>query len=146
MKINNSLQILFFALTLSSILSCSSSRRFKGSGYGWELLGTQKVDFLRDKDEIIVNGSTRFTAVRFHVAERDIHISGLKIIFQNGDKLEPAIDENVGAGHDSRVIELDRDGRLINRLEFTYRTVGSILRGRAKIFIYGKRSGYDSRY
>ncbi|GAC1423172.1 MAG: hypothetical protein NVS1B13_08620 [Flavisolibacter sp.] len=146
MKFKKFLHILFFALTLSSFISCSSSRRFKGIGYGWELLGSQRVDFIRDKDEIIVNGTTRYTAVRFHVADRDVLISGLKIILQNGDKLEPAIEERVGAGQDSRVIQLDREGRLINKIEFTYRTVGSILKGRAKLLVYGKRSGYESRY
>ena len=146
MKIKKFISILFFVLTLTSFVSCTSSRKFKGNGYGWVLLGSQKVDFLRDKDEIIVNGTTRYTAVRFHVAYRDVLISGLKIVFQNGDKLEPAIEEKVDAGQNSRVIELDREGRLINRIEFTYRTVGSILKGRAKVFVYGKRSGYDSRY
>lgn len=142
---NNRLKLfIFFGLAIFMI-SCSSSRRSAGAQYGWDLLGTQKVDFVREKDEIVLQGNNRYTAIRFRVEDRDVHISGLAIYFQNGDKLEPAIDDNIGANQDSRIIEINSDGRIINRIEFKYRTVGSILKGRAKVLVYGKRYDYDNR-
>jgi hypothetical protein len=132
----------FFVLLLLSVTlfsSCYSSRRSLAVEEGWELLGENKVNFVRDKDELIVTSRSLFTEIRFRVEDREVRINDLKIHFQNGDKLEPAIDFVVPANQDSRIIELARDGRNISKIEFSYRTTGNVLRGRANVIIYGKR-------
>lgn len=127
-------------LLLSAILfSCGSSRRTVGVEEGWELLSERKVNFIRDKDEISVNSRNMFTDLRFKVEDHDIRINGLKIYFQNGDKLEPNIDEVITANQFSKIIELARDGRYIDKIEFNYRTTGSLLKGRANVLVFGKR-------
>lgn len=131
------LVLLLLSVTLFS--SCYSSRRSLAVEEGWELLGENKVNFVRDKDELIVTSRSLFTEIRFRVEDREVRIHDLKIHFQNGDKLEPAIDFVVPANQDSRVIELARDGRNISKIEFSYRTTGNILRGRANVILYGKR-------
>lgn len=131
---------LFFSILITSLIySCSSSRRTIGLKEGWDLLATRKVNFVRDKDEIPVNNRTPYTALRFQIEDRDVHISDLKIYFDNGDKLEPSINDDVRAGEQSRVIELSPDGRIIDHVEFKYRTVGNILKGRARILVFGRR-------
>lgn len=133
---------LFCLFTFFSVLlSCGSSRRTIAVEEGWELLAEQKVNFIRDKDVIDVTSRSTFTGLRFQVEDRDIRISDLKIQFDNGDKLEPAIDDVITAGQSSRFIELAREGRYIRTIEFKYRTTGSILKGRARVLVFGKR--YD---
>ncbi|MGE5518351.1 MAG: hypothetical protein ACM3VS_00395 [Candidatus Dadabacteria bacterium] len=119
--------------------SCSSSRRITGLEEGWEVLGERKVNFLNDKDVIDITNKSLYTALRFMVEDRDIRINELKIYFNNGDKLEPALDEEIPAGQSSRYIELGSEGRIIDRLEFKYRTVGNILKGRANVIVLGRR-------
>jgi hypothetical protein len=127
-------------------LSCGSSRRTLVVEEGWELLGQEKVNFVKDKDEVDVTSENKFTAIKFRVEDRDIHLNDLKIFFTNGDKLEPSLDENIGADQYSRVIEVGREGRMIDKIEFKYRTTGNILKGRANLIILGKKydpySGY----
>ena len=132
---------LFCLLTFSVLLlgSCGSSRRTVGIEEGWEVLAERKVNFVRDKDEIEIRNRNMFTAIRFRVEDRDVRINDLKIYFQNGDKLEPAIDETVSANQSSRIIELALDGRYIDKIEFKYRTTGTLLKGRATVLIIGKR-------
>lgn len=129
--------LLLLSVTLFS--SCYSTRRSLAVEEGWELLGENKVNFVRDKDELIVTSRNLFTEIRFRVEDREVRINDLKIHFLNGDKLEPAIDFVVPANQDSRIIELARDGRNISKIEFSYRTTGNILRGRANVIIYGNR-------
>ena len=132
----------FKAICIASIVllgSCHSSRRTVGIEEGWEIIGEQKVNFVRDKDKIVVNNRTLYTAMRFKVERKDIRISDLKIYFQNGDKLEPNIDEDIQAGQLSRVIELGREGRYIDYIEFKYRTIGSLLKGRANVLVLGRK-------
>jgi hypothetical protein len=130
------------ALLIASIIlftGCGSSRRTVAIEEGWELLSERKVNFVRDKDEIIVESRNLFTALQFKVEDRDVRLNDLKVYFENGDKLEPALDEVIPANQTSRIIELARDGRRIDRIEFKYRTTGNILEGRANVLVLGKR-------
>lgn len=127
-------------LTVLMMNSCSSSRRSIGVEEGWELLSEKKVNFVRDKDEIIIdNRRNQFTAIRFAVEDKEVRINDLKIFFDNGDKLEPSLDEMIQANQSSRVIELARDGRYIDKIEFKYRSTGNILEGRATVLVFAKR-------
>ncbi len=120
-------------------VSCYSTRRSLAIEDGWDLLGEEKVNFVRDKDEIDVRSRGVYTDIRFKVEDREVRINDLKIYFQNGDKLEPSIDFVIGANQESRIIELSKDGRNIDKIEFRYRTTGNILQGRANILVFGKR-------
>jgi hypothetical protein len=133
--------ILIFGVSILafSTVSCYSTRRSLAIEDGWDLLGEQKVNFVRDKDEIDVRSRGVYTDIRFRVEDREVRINDLKVYFQNGDKLEPAIDFVIGADQESRVIELSRDGRNIDKIEFKYRTTGNILQGRANVLVFGKR-------
>jgi len=131
------------ALVLLILVSCGSSRRTIAIEEGWELLGEQKVNFVRDKDEIDIKAGNRFTALRFRVEDRDVRLNDLHITFTNGDKLEPNVDVQIPAGQYSRDIQLSAEGRYIDKISFTYRTTGNLLKGRANVLVFGKR--YDPR-
>jgi hypothetical protein len=126
----------FAALVLSA---CGSSRRTFGLEEGWEILGERKVAFLRDKDVMEVTSRNLFTAIRFYVEDKDVRINELKVQFDNGDKMEPALDDVIKAGESSRVIQLAADGRRITAIEFKYRSMGSVLEGRASVVVTGRR-------
>lgn len=119
--------------------SCSSSRRSIPVEEGWDLLGEQKVDFVKETDVIDVHSSYRFTAIRFKVEKHEVRLSDLKIYYQNGDKLEPAMDDVLPADQYSREIELAQEGKFVNKIEFKYRTTGNIFKGRANVLVFGKR-------
>ncbi len=133
-----SISYLLFALILTSF-SCGSSRRALAVEEGWDLLGELKVNFGRDRDILEVRSSTRYTNIRFKVEEKEIKLNELKVVYRNGDKLEPTIDETIAADQFSRIIELGPEGKDIVRIEFKYRSTGSLLTGRANVLIFGKR-------
>jgi len=80
-----------------------------------------------------------YTAIRFKVENKDIHLKDLEVVYQNGDRLTPTIDDDIAAEQYSRVIELGPEGKMIRSVEFNYRSKGSILKSRAKILVFGKR-------
>lgn len=131
-------------LLISFIVSCGSSRRAIAIEEGWDLISEQKVNFVRDKDVITVNSRNLYTDLRFRVEDREVRINELKIFFPNGDKLEPRIDEVIQPDQYSRIIEITRDGRAIDHIEFKYRTTGNLLKGRANVLVFGRR--YDARW
>lgn len=142
MKVFTSLKnmFLFAALLLfvTTLVSCGSSRTVAVEE-GWELLDERKVNFVRDVDEIEVKSRNEFTAIKFRVEDKDVRINDLKIYFENGDKLEPSLDATIVAGTESRSIELGREGRRIDRIEFKYRSTGSLLEGRANVLVFARR-------
>ncbi len=126
--------ILFALLTMASC----ASRRTVAVEEGWEMLAERKVDFVSDKDEIDVTSKNQYTALKFRVEEHDVKINELKVIFDNGDKMEPSTELFVAAGQESKVIDLPQV-RNISKIEFKYRTTGNVFAGRANILIFGKR-------
>ena len=132
---------IFAAIIFLTILnvSCAPPRRSIAIEEGWDLLGEKKVDFVRSTDVIEVHSSYKFTAIRFKVEKHEVRLTGLKITYQNGDKLEPALDEILPADQYSREIELSQDGKFVNKIEFKYRTTGNIFKGRANMLVFGKR-------
>jgi len=146
-KVKKVLHLAVFAGLVSFLFSaCGSSRRAFGIEEGWELLGERKVNFVRDKDVFEVSSRNLYTAIRFYVEDKDVHINDLKIQFENGDKIQPALDEVIKAGEQSRIIDLAADGRIISNIEFKYRSMGSILQGRANVLIVGRRYNPYNRF
>ncbi len=136
---NKYLLLIAFIALVSFSFSCGSSRRTVAIEEGWEILGELTVNFGRDRDILQVNSSSKYSALRFKIEERAVKIQELKVVFANLDKLEPAIDEEVQADQYSKIIELGPDGKEVRSVEFKYRTTGNLLKGRAKILVFGKR-------
>jgi hypothetical protein len=123
--------------------SCGPARRSLTIEEGWDLLGEKKVDFVKSTDVIEVHSSYKFSAIRFKIEKHEVRLNELKITFQNGDKLEPSLDDVLPADQYSREIELSPDGKFVNKIEFKYRTTGNIFKGRANLLVFGKRyTGY----
>lgn len=136
--------ILALSLIIATIIlsSCGNSRKTIAIEEGWDLLGESTVNFIRDKDEVKVTSSNRYTAIRFRVEDKNIRLKDLKIVFSSGDRLEPLLDDVIPAGENSRIIELSQEGKNISHIEFKYRSTGSLLSGRAKVLVFGRRYPY----
>ncbi len=136
--------ILAIVMIVTVVTSCSSTKTV-AIEQGWDLLGEQKVNFVRDNDKISVYTQTLYTAVKFQVITKDVRISYVNIIYPNGDKLNPAIDEDISAGSFSKEIELDPLGKEIRGVQFKYRSKGNLLKGRARVLVFGKRAYVQTR-
>lgn len=142
MQTNLNKKILLALILLASIfttISCSSTRKSIAIEEGWELIGESKVNFVRDRDQVDVVSANRFTAIRFKVENRDIRLNSLNVVYQNGDKLAPVIDDVIVADQYSRDIELGPEGKMIRSIDFKYRTTGNVLKGRGNVLVFGKR-------
>lgn len=143
--IGKSLFAAFFSLlVITTVTSCGTSRRSIAIEEGWELLGEEKVNFVRDNDAINVTSSNRFTHIKFRIEDREVRLNNLKITLENGDVLQPALDDVVAPDQYSRDILIANEGRLIREISFRYRTTGNVLQGRANVLVLGKR--YDRGY
>ena len=136
----NWLHYLIIIILILLIVSCNTSRRILPVEEGWEMIGETNVNFVRDRDQMNIMSTNRYSAIRFKVENKDILLKDMKIIYQNGDRLAPLIDENLPADQFSKDIDLGAEGKQITAIEFNYRSKGSLLKGRAKILAFGKRA------
>jgi hypothetical protein len=127
------------------VTSCGSSKTIAIED-GWDLLGEEKVNFVRDRDQIKVYNQTLYTAVKFQMINKDVHLNNVAIVYPNGDKLNPSVDEDVAAGGYSKEIEVDILGKEIRTIEFSYRSKGNLLKGRARVLVFGKRALMRQQY
>ena len=125
---------LLIAVVALALASCVSMPT------GNVLLGERAVDFRAEHDSIGVGGyEGGFRALSFEVEKNNIELFNMVIIY--GDGQRERIDTRLvfDAGTRSRIINFAGGKRHIRSIEFSYRTVGSWLEGRARVRVYGIR-------
>jgi hypothetical protein len=109
-------------------------------GGDWQLLGEKVVSFRVDRDIIRVGAREgRFEKIAFAVYDNDIEIMDLKVHFRHGPPQDLPVRQFVQAGARSRPVDLIGGDRVIDRIEFVYRTRGPG-RERARVAAYGLRA------
>lgn len=121
------------------LLSFSFIQVDKGKQPGeWEVLGTKVVNFEADHDEIVVTAfEGAFTKIKFKVFDAPIYVKNFRVFFGNGTSENFVIDKRFEAGHESRVIDLIGNKRIIKKININYKTIRSG-DGRAKVTVFGK--------
>jgi len=121
-----------FAIALTLIV-------FSGKAQDWELLGSQKVNFGLDHDEIPVTSKEgKFSAIQIKVLDGGINMHSCIVYFGNGEKQEVELRYNFAPGSESRVVDLSGNKRFINRIAFWYDTKNLSFK-RATVEVYGRR-------
>ena len=104
----------------------------------WELLGTREVNYVLDRDVIDVtwrDGS--FDALKFEVKGGALNMRKCVVHFENGEKQEMDLLYKFGPGRDTRVLELQGNKRLIEKIEFWYNTRKKA-KNKAIMSVYGR--------
>jgi len=103
-------------------------------------LGSRTVGFRTDYDEIAV-GRMRgyFRQLLFKVDRNDMELFDLKIIFHDGTRVDLPTRLVFHKRGRSRLLDLPGNRRMIRKIVFRYRSIGSFLERRAVIRVYGIR-------
>ncbi len=126
----SALMLIIGASVLMSFTTVSFNR--------WKLLGAKKVDYGLDRDEIITTFDGPLTALRFKVKRSPINMHKIMIYFRNGDVEEIIVRENLGAGGQSRIIDLPGNKRSVNKVVFLYDTK-NLARRKGVVELWGRR-------
>jgi len=105
----------------------------------WKIIGERSVKFSSDRDVIKVGGNDWYTKLKIKVVDAPLHISNFDVIFENGERFDVAMREDIRKGGESRVIDLPGKERKIDRIEFRYRTTGRLRGGTANVIVFGRR-------
>jgi hypothetical protein len=104
----------------------------------WEKLGERKVNFAVDRDEILVTASEgRFTALKILVKKGAINLHKVVVHFGDGSEQEVETRDEIRAGGESRVINLEGNRRVIRKVVFVYDTK-NFADKRAEVELWGR--------
>lgn len=131
--------ILAFALIGAiAILSIGDAEARRGGKRGWELLGSQKVGFIGDKDVIRVGRKDGdFSAIKLRVKDNEVEFLDVKVVYANGQTDDVQVRNKIRAGGETRSIDLKGGDRFIRHVEFVYRSKPSF-KGQATVELWGK--------
>ena len=103
-------------------------------------LGERSVDFHADHDTIFVGDyKGNFHSVYFKVENNNIEVFNMVIVYGDGERERIDTRFVFDADTRSRTIALDGWKRHIRTIDFSYKTVGDWVGGRAHILVYGIR-------
>lgn len=125
--------ILFFMATALFSLTAFT---YQGD---WKIIGERAVKFSSDRDVIKVGGNDWYAKLKIKVVDAPLHISNFDVIFENGERFDVAIRQDIRKGGESRIIDLPGGQRRIDRIEFRYRTTGRLVGGTANMIVFGRR-------
>ena len=131
--------ILAFALIGTiAFLSIGDAEARRGGKRGWELLGSQKVGFIGDKDVIQVGRKDGdFSKIQLRVKGNEVEFLDVKIVYANGQTDDVRIRNKIRAGGETRAIDLKGGDRFIRRVELVYRSRPSF-KGQATVELWGR--------
>ena len=109
------------------------------AGTGWDHLGAQQLDPRGDHDVIRAGGAGRFRRVRVVVEGGDLELRAFRIEFKDGDVFAPPGPLYLREPTRSREFDLPGGGRVIRRIDFSYRRIRGGRQGRTTVHVYGRR-------
>lgn len=105
----------------------------------WVRLGSRKVNYTLDRDEIPVTyRDGAFESIRIVVTGGSMNMHKCVVHFENGGIQEIDLRHTFTRASSSRVIDLRGNKRFIEKIVFWYDTK-NLSRGRATVTIFGKK-------
>ncbi|MBA2125992.1 DUF2541 domain-containing protein [Hyphomicrobium methylovorum] len=101
------------------------------------LFGAQNVGFLTDRDVIRVGNEVgKFAKIRLRVLDNDIHITEMKVVYNNGESDTLAVNADIPKNSRTNWIDL-RGDRFIKEIQLVYRSRPNF-NGQARIEVFGR--------
>ena len=112
---------------------------------GWHKIGETKVDFTKDRDEVLVMGADKFATMKFKVTDAPIDITDVEIFYESGDNQKVNLGYAIKAPGESRVIDLNGGERRIKKIVFMYKTIPNYKDKKAHVEIWGNKTNTNKK-
>jgi hypothetical protein len=110
---------------------------------GWHKIGERHVDFVKDRDEILVVGADRFSSIKFKVTEASIDLLSLEVYYESGDRQDIDVRSPIITGNESRVIDLNGGERSLKKIVFVYKTLPNQKDEKAEVEVWGLKTNIN---
>lgn len=112
---------------------------------GWHKIGETKVDFTKEKEEVIVMGADKFASIKFKVTEAPIDLTSIEVFYESGDNQMVNIGYPIKSPGESRLIALNGGERSIKKIVLMYKTIPNYKDKKAHVEIWGNKTNADKK-
>ena len=131
--------ISFFLLSAFSFALSACASSVTPAPGDWIRLGSKKVNFRLDRDEILVTARDgKFRKIRLEVSGASVNFHDITIVFGDGSRQKVNVRKTIHEGQSTRVIDLKGGRRVIRKVIFVYDTRNNENR-KGKVTLYGMR-------
>jgi hypothetical protein len=107
------------------------------SAQEWRKLGEKDVNHSIDHDRIIARDKGHVREIHMSVKNAPVKFQRVVINYKDGQKQEVEFLEDVQLGHESRSINIEGDGHVIDSIDVWYET-DSLGGKKAKVTVFGR--------
>lgn len=111
---------------------------------GWQKIGETEASFQSQDESIAVIGADEFEAIKIRVEEAPLQIERLQVFYESGDMEEIDVKQKMNPGDESKIFNLEKPTRDIQKVAFTYHTVSNSEGDKADIELYGLKTDRQS--
>lgn len=116
-KMKQRILFLLFTVVCGLAISVSASAQSQ-----WVKLGEKSVHFKGDKDEIKCSNKGEFSKLKIRVENNSVEFDKVIVDFKQGSSQELWIRKEIGAGEETRVLDLRGGKREIESITFYYKS------------------------
>lgn len=113
---------------------------------GWHKIGETTVNFKKEKDEIMIIGTDRFSSIKFKVTDAPINLISMDIIFDGGEKQSVNLNTHLKAAGESKVINLNGGERDLDKITFVYKTIDNKRDQKAHVEVWGLKNAASKEF
>jgi hypothetical protein len=110
---------------------------------GWHKIGETKVDFKKERDEIVILGANRFSSIKLKVDDAPIDLIGAEAYYESGDKQDLKFFGSIKAPGESDIINLNGGERTLKKIVLIYKTIPNYKDKEAHVEIWGLKTNTD---
>ena len=107
---------------------------------GWTKIGEITASFKMQNESIVVLGADEFDAIKLKVTDAPINIERLQVFYESGDMEEIEVKSPLNIGDETRVINLEKPDRDIQKVAFTYKTMPNYQGEKAHVELHGLKT------
>jgi hypothetical protein len=106
---------------------------------GWHKITETIANLKSDRDEVMVMGADHYKAMKLKVTDAPVEITDLTVVFENEARQDIQVRKLIGAGEETRVIDLDGKDRAIKKIIIQYKTAPNAATDKAHVEIWGMK-------
>jgi hypothetical protein len=114
-----------------------------GNEKGWYNIGRISASFKNERESIVVMGRDEFSSIKLRVNDAPINIEHVQVVFEGGKLQDIEVKQPLEPGEETPEFALEADNKEIDKVVFTYRTVGNSSGEKAEVELLGYKSAPD---
>lgn len=137
--------ILFLlAIAICGVASAQLPKVVTSDKKGWHKIGETRVDFTKERDEIMILGANRFSAIKIKVENAPVDFMGAEAYYESGDKQDlQFLSKSIKAPGESEIINLNGGERTLKKIVLVYKTIPNYKDKEAHVEIWGLKTNTD---